>query len=311
MTMDRRTFKQKLLKAIKSPKSVYHYIFYKFIILIRPIITDKLYLKLLFFNKLGQWPDLNNPKSFNEKLQWLKLYDHNPVYTIMADKVKAKDWVAERIGWEHIIPTLGVWEKAEDINFDALPEKFVIKCNHNSGLGMYICQDKSKMNQDLVRKELAKGLKEDYYAGKLEWPYKNIQRRILAEEFMVDESGFELKDYKIFNFNGEPVLIEVDFDRFSNHKRNFYSPNWKLINLEIQYPSDSIRKIEKPSCLDKMLEFARILSKGVPHLRTDFYVINDKIFFGELTFYHEAGVGRFSSVEWEQKLGDLILLSQQ
>lgn len=311
MTMEKKTFKQKLLKAIKSPKSVYHYIFYKFVILIRPVITDKFYLKLLFFNKLGQWPDLDNPKTFNEKLQWLKLYDHNPEYTIMADKVKAKEWVAERIGWEHIIPTLGVWEKAEDIDFDLLPDQFVIKCNHNSGLGMYLCKDKSKMNVDLVRKNLAKGLNEDYYLGKLEWPYKNIPRRILAEEFMVDESGFELKDYKIFNFNGKPVLIEVDFDRFSNHKRNFYSPNWEQINLKIQYPSDFTRKIEKPLYLDKMLEFARILSKGLPHLRTDFYVINDKIYFGELTFYHEAGAGRFSSIEWEKKLGDLIVLPQK
>lgn len=199
-------------------------------------------------------------------------------------------------------------EKTEDIDFNSLPEKFVIKCNHNSGTGMYICKDKSKMNQDLVRKELTKGLKEDYYAGKLEWPYKNIPRRILAEEFMVDESGFDLKDYKIFNFNGEPILIEVDFDRFSNHKRNFYSPSWELINLEIEYPSDPKRNIAKPACLDKMLEFARILSKGIPHLRTDFYVINDKIYFGELTFYHEAGAGRFSSIEWEKKLGDLIIL---
>lgn len=306
--MEKKTFIQMLIKYIKSPKSAYHYIFHKFIILIRPIITDKLYLKLLFCNKLGQWPDLNNPKTFNEKLQWLKLHDHNPEYTIMADKVKAKEWVAERLGWEHIIPTLGVWEKAEDIDFDSLPDKFVIKCNHNSGTGMYICKDKSRINKKLVRRELAKGLKEDYYAGKLEWPYKNIPRRILAEQFMVDESGFELKDYKIFNFNGEPILIEVDFDRFSNHKRNFYSPSWELINLEIQYPSDSKRNIAKPACLDKMLEFARILSKGIPHLRTDFYVINDKIYFGELTFYHEAGAGRFSSIEQEKKLGDLIIL---
>lgn len=309
--MDKKSFKQKQLKATKSPKSAYHYIFYKFIIFIRPAITDKLYLKLLFFNKLGQWPDLDNPKTFNEKLQWLKLYDHKPEYTIMADKVKAKEWVAERIGWEHIIPTLGVWEKAEDVDFDLLPDQFVIKCNHNSGIGMYICKDKSKMNQDLVRKELAKGLKEDYYAGKLEWPYKNIPRRILAEEFMVDESGFELKDYKIFNFNGEPVLIEVDFDRFSNHRRNIYTPNWEFIDLEIEYPSDSTRKIAKPSCLDKMLKYARILSKGIPHVRTDFYVINDKIYFGELTFYHGAGTDKFSPKEWENKLGNLIILPQK
>lgn len=264
----------------------------------------------MFFNKLGCWPDLDSPKTFNEKLQWLKLHDHNPEYTIMADKVKAKEWVADRIGWEHIIPTLGVWEKAEDIDFDTLPDKFVIKCNHNSG-SLYICNDKSKLDENLVRKELDQGLKDDFYKHGLEWPYKNIPRRILAEEFMVDESGYELKDYKIFNFNGEPVLIQVDFDRFTNHRRNFYTTNWEFVNLEIAYPSDATRKITKPACLDKMLEFARILSKGIPHLRTDFYVINDKIYFGELTFYHEAGNEKFSSIEWEKKLGDLIVLPKK
>lgn len=308
--MAKKTFKQKLILGIKSPKSAYHYIFHKFIILIRPVITDKLYLKLLFFNKLGCWPDLDSPKTFNEKLQWLKLHDHNPEYTIMADKVKAKEWVADRIGWEHIIPTLGVWEKAEDIDFDTLPDKFVIKCNHNSG-SLYICNDKSKLDENLVRKELDQGLKDDFYKHGLEWPYKNIPRRILAEEFMVDESGYELKDYKIFNFNGEPVLIQVDFDRFTNHRRNFNTTNWEFVNLEIAYPSDATRKITKPACLDKMLEFARILSKGIPHLRTDFYVINDKIYFGELTFYHGAGNEKFSSIEWEKKLGDLIVLPKK
>ena len=128
---------------------------------------------------------------------------------------------------------------------------------------------------------------------------------------MVDESGYELKYYKIFNFNGEPVLIQVDFDRFTNHRRNFNTTNWEFVNLEIAYPSDATRKITKPACLDKMLEFARILSKGIPHLRTDFYVINDKIYFGELTFYHGAGNEKFSSIEWEKKLGDLIVLPKK
>lgn len=311
--MATKSFKQKLIKAIKSPKSLLKYISYRFIIFIRPIITDKLYLKLLFYIRLGQWPDLNNPKTFNEKLLWLKLYDHNPEYTVMADKVKAKEWVAERIGWEHIIPTLGVWEKAEDINFDSLPEKFVIKCNHNSGTGMYICQDKSKIDIEKVRKNLALGLKENYYAGKLEWSYKYIPRRILAEKFLetdIDSNGEpDLRDYKFFCFNGCVRFFKIDFNRNTNHQANYYTPNGKLMTLgECVCPPDFSKKLKIPSNLNQMIGFAEKLSTGFPFLRVDFYSVENSIYFGELTFYPAAGLGKFTEDKWDLELGEWLKL---
>lgn len=271
-------------------------------------VPDKYYLKCIFRATTGKKLDLRNPQTFNEKLQWLKLYDRNPLYTIMVDKVKAKEYVAEKIGEQYIIPTLGVWENADDIDFDALPKRFVIKCNHNSGKGLYICHDKEKMNKEQVRKGLHMGLQDDYYKYGREWPYRDVPRRILAEQYLEDESGYELKDYKIFNFNGEPYFIEVDFDRFINHHRNIYSVGWKKLEFEIQYCSDPERDIPRPRHLDEMLELCRTLSLGIPFLRTDFYVVNDKLFFGELTLFHGSGMEHFFPEEWNLKLGQLINL---
>lgn len=309
--MDTKSFKQKLIKAIKSPKSVLHYVFYKFIMFIRAEITEKLYLKLLFYNNLGYWPNIDNPTTFSEKLQWLKLYDHNPEYTIMADKVKAKEWVAERIGKEHIIPTIGVWDKAEDIDFNSLPEKFVIKCNHNSGTGMYICKDKTKMDENCVRKGLAKGLKEDYYAGKLEWPYKNIPRRIIAEKFLEVNKGenLDLPDYKFFCFNGEPEFCQVISGRNDIMSIDFFDKNWihQPFHEPKIYPFAEIEP-SKPIGYEKMISIARQLAKGIPFVRIDLYNLNGHIYFGEITFFPTAGFGGFSPDEWDKKFGDLIVL---
>ena len=290
---------------LTNPKKIPIGLLYRF----GHIIPDKTYLKLLYRAFLGKRLDLKNPKTFNEKLQWLKLNDRRDEYTIMVDKVEAKKWVAERIGEEYIIPTIGVWERPEDIDFDSLPEKFVMKTNHDSGM-VCICTDKSKLDRDKVRRDMAISLKRDYYLTGREWPYKNVNRRILAEQFMVDESGYELKDYKIFCFDGEPQFIQVDFDRFAptGHKRNLYSTEWKLLEVDYGYPSDSARNIERPSNLDTMLSFARKLSKGHRFLRTDFYAINGDTKFGEMTFFPECGFGEFSPDEWDTKLGKLIKL---
>lgn len=273
-----------------------------------PLFSDRTYIRWMYRLNIGRWPDLDNPKTFNEKLQWLKLYNRKPEYTIMADKVKAKEWVAERIGQEYIIPTLGVWDDPDDIDFDALPDQFVLKCNHNSGTGMYICKDKSKMDVEAVKKGLRKGLKENYFLHGREWPYKNIPRKILAEKFMVDESGTDLKDYKIFNFDGEPEIIEVDYDRFVNHCRNVYDKEWNYIEMEIEYPSKRSRQIARPEHFEQMLELARKLSKGIPHVRTDFYSIEGKLYFGEMTFFHGSGHEHFRPEDWDERLGKLIRL---
>lgn len=272
------------------------------------ILPDALYLRLIYRAWLGKKLNLKSPRTFNEKLQWLKLHDRKDVYTLMVDKVEAKKWVAERIGEEYIIPTLGVWNRAEDIDFDALPERFVMKTNHDSGC-VCICTDKSSLDRDEVRRKMNRSLKRDYYSAGREWPYKNVPRRILAEQFMVDESGYELKDYKIFCFEGEPVFIQVDFDRFAStgHKRNLYSTDWTLLEFDYGYPSEHSREIERPANLDEMLELARKLSAGQSFLRTDFYSINGDARFGEMTFYPGSGFEKFEPEEWDSKLGRRII----
>ena len=270
--------------------------------------ADEFYLRLLYRNRMHKKLDLNNPKTYNEKLQWLKLHDRKPEYTQMVDKCAAKKYVAERIGEEYIVPTLGVWNRFEDIDFDALPNQFVLKCTHDSG-GLVICRDKNKLDIEKAKKKINSSLKRNYFYSGRENPYRDVPPRIIAEKFMVDESGVELKDYKIFCFNGKPMYIQVDFGRYTEHERNMYSTNWDYMGFSSRYPTNPDRVIEKPLCLEKMLEVAANLSAGIPHLRVDLYVINEKVHFGELTFYHGSGFEKFKPEEWDRKLGDMIDLS--
>lgn len=275
------------------------------------LIPDKPYLQLMYWLNMGKKLDLKNPKTFNEKLQWLKLYNHNPAYTVMVDKVKAKEYVAGIIGEEHIIPNLGVWDDPDDIDFDALPNQFVLKCNHNSGTGMCICRDKSKLDIEKVKAELRKGLKENYFMRWREWPYKNVPRKILAEKFMVDESGTELKDYKIFCFNGEPRYCQVISDRHTDEKIDFYDMHWKrlvgLVGLNDKV-HNSEYAIPCPESFENMKLMASLLAKSIPFSRIDFYEINHQAYFGEITFFPATGFGNFNPREWNVKMGDMITL---
>lgn len=270
--------------------------------------SDKAYLKVIYFLKFGKKLNLNDPVTFSEKMQWLKLYNHNPEFIIMADKVKAKDWVAKKIGENYIIPTLGVWESADDIDFSFLPNKFVIKCNHNSGTGMFICKDKALMDENKVRTALAKGLKENYFIQGREWPYKDIPRRIIAEEFLENkECSGDLPDYKFFCFNGKVEFFKVDFDRFTNHRANYFSPDGMLLNFgEAEFPPKPENKIEKNQDVNKMIELAEKLSHGFSFLRVDFYLLNHKIYFGELTFFPNSGLGKWTQKDTDNNLGQLI-----
>ena len=272
------------------------------------LLSDKLYLQIMYRLRMGQPLNLENPTTFTEKMQWLKLYNRKPEYVIMADKVKAKEWVAQRIGKEYVIPTLGVWERAEDIDFASLPNRFVIKCNHNSGKGMYICKDKTKMDEHNVRDGLSKGLKEDYFHHNGEWPYKDVPRRIIAEQFMEENGNSgDLKDYKFFCFNGKVKFFKIDFDRFTNHGANYYSPDGKLLEFgEAEYPPKPEKELDLPANLSIMITFAEELSKDLPFLRVDFYSINNRIYFGELTFYPSSGMGKFTSFEWDKNIGSMI-----
>lgn len=278
------------------------------------LFSDKQYLQMMYWLHLGRKLNLKNPKTFNEKLQWLKLYNHKPEYTIMVDKVKAKEYVAKLIGEEHIIPTLGVWDDPDDIDFDALPDQFVLKCNHNSGTGMCICRDKSKLDIEKVKAELRKGLKENYFMRWREWPYKNVPRKILAEKFMVDESGTELKDYKIFCFNGEPRYCQVISDRNTDEKIDFYDMHWKrLVGLVgLGGLNDKVHNSEYaipcPESFENMKQMASLLAKSIPFSRIDFYEINHQAYFGEITFFPATGFGNFNPREWNVKMGDMITL---
>ena len=270
-------------------------------------LSDEEYLKRMFKARKGYELDLSNPQTFNEKIQWLKLYDHNPLYTTMVDKYAVKEYVASIIGEQYIIPTLGVWNRFEDIEFDLLPNQFVLKCTHDSG-GVVIVKDKSKFNLNAARKKLNQSLKRNYYYFGREWPYKGVKPRIIAEQYLTDESGIELKDYKIHVFNGIPKLIQIDFDRFSEHKRNIYNCEWEYIDLEIRYPTDSNKKIKRPEKLEEMLQVATHLSNRIPYIRVDLYSVFDEILFGELTFYHGSGYERIIPEAYDYEMGTWIHL---
>ena len=253
--------------------------------------------------------DLENPRTFNEKIQWLKLYDRNPLYTKLVDKYAVKQWVAERIGKEYIIPTLGVWEHFDDIDFSKLPDKFVLKCTHDSG-SIVFCHSQASFDKEKAKAKLEHCLSRNIYWLYREWPYLNVPPRIIAEPFITDESGVELKDYKVQAFAGEPEFIQVDFNRFADHKRNLYDKDWQYIEAEILYPTDKSRQIPRPACLEKLLACSRELSKGMPYVRTDFYIINDNIYFGEMTFHHGAGYESIRPEEFARKLDGWIQLPQ-
>lgn len=270
------------------------------------IVPDSIYLWLKYYKNFHRFPNLRQPKLFTEKLQWLKLHDHNPEYTTMVDKYEAKKWVAARIGEEYIIKTLGVWDRAEDIDWESLPDKFVLKATHDSGR-VVICTDKSRLDKQKTIEEMNESLKRDFYTVTREWPYKNVPKRIIAEEYLVDESGSELKDYKFFTFDGNVKFLKVDFGRFTNHRANYYNLDWNILDLEeVNYPNDKFQKIPMPPNFEKMVEIVNHLANGMKFLRVDLFNVNGKVYFGELTFFPDSGMGRFNPIEWDERLGKLV-----
>lgn len=255
-------------------------------------LPDQIYLKFVYWGETGKKLNLDTPITFNEKLQWIKLNDRKPEYSKYADKYNVRSYVSKIIGEQYLIPLLGVYDSVEEIDWDSLPNKFVLKCTHGSGSNI-ICTDKEILDIEVTKMKLGKWMKKSWYWFGREWCYKDIKPRIICEKYLVDESGTELKDYKIFCFNGEPKLIQVDFSRFVEHKRNLYSVDWKYVDGTIKYPNQPSFNIKKPQKLDDMLRCAKILSGNIPHVRIDFYSINDQIYFGEMTFYHGSGYEEF------------------
>ncbi len=277
---------------------------------IAPLIKDdETYVRLRWRLCMDYPLDLENPKTFNEKLQWLKLHDHNPLYTTMVDKHDVKKYVANIIGEEYIIPTIAVYDKVEDIDFDKLPNQFVLKWTHDSG-GLVICKDKSKLNVDVARKKLKKGERNHYFWRSREWPYKNVKPRIIAEQYMEDSTTSELRDYKFFCFDGEVKALFIATDRQKKGeetKFDFFDADFNHLDIKNGHPNAEIHPA-KPAMFEKMKVLAATLSKEIPQVRVDFYEVNGKVFFGELTFSHWSGMKPFEPREWDYKFGDWIKL---
>lgn len=273
-----------------------------------PLLSDKTYLRLLFKHRTGYSLNLEYPNTFNEKLQWLKLNDIHPEYTQMVDKIEAKKYVKSLIGEKYIIPTIGIWNSVDEIEWDKLPNQFVIKLSSDSG-GIIVCKDKNKLDINKAKEKLKKGLNKNYYKFNKEYPYKNIKPRILAELYMEDNKTKELRDYKFFCFNGIPQIFKVDYDRFINHNANYYDIEKNLLPFgEVICPPNHNKTIDFPSNFNEMVMIARKLAQSCPFVRVDLYNVNGNIYFGEITFFPASGMGKFTSLDWDYKLGKMIQL---
>lgn len=278
-----------------------------FLIRILKGVPDKWYLSLLYFKFFHSFPNLNKPVTFSEKIQWLKLYDRNPNYTLLVDKYRVKGHVAHIIGREHVIPLLGVWNSPKDIDFDTLPNQFVLKWNHDSG-SVFICRDKNTLDKSkIVHKLKTSKCNNGYYYGR-EWPYKNVEPRIFAEQLIEDHNNKRLIVYKFFCFNGEPYIIQVvQNDKLPDETIDYYDCNWERICLKTNFPN-SEKGVERPEQLLEMLDIARKLSTGIIHVRIDLFYISGSIFFSEFTFYSDSGFAPFTPSIWDDKLGEMIEL---
>ena len=277
------------------------------------ILPDSVYLGLLYRFSMKKKLNLKNPQTFNEKLQWLKLYDRNPEYTKMADKYAVRKYIEEKIGEEYLIPLLGVWDSFEEIDFESLPDQFVLKCTHDSG-GLVICRDKKHFDVNAAKLKINKCMKRNYFWQNREWPYKNIKPKIIAEKFMIDtddaNSKEGLTDYKFYCFGGTAqfAYVSTGLENHATARISFVTLDWEQAPFRRMDFEPFVQLPKKPKHLDKMLELAKILSYEIPFVRVDFYEIDDKIYFGEITFFPGSGMVKLEPVEWDYKLGEMIKL---
>jgi len=263
-----------------------------------------------FGRKLKRELDLINPVKYNDKIHWLKLYWKNPLAQKCADKYEVREYVKEKIGEKYLNTLYGVYDSVQSIDINKLPVSFVLKGTHGSGFNI-ICRDKLSFDWKKRFREMYRWLNTNYFWSSKEWVYKNSKPRIVCEKLLSDKSGNLPKDYKIFCFGGVPKLICVDIDREDKHKRNFYDLNWNFLDIQISKKLNSNNpeiKIKKPDQLEEMIELSRVLSQDFPHVRTDFYIVNNKVCFGELTFFHASGLSRFYPPEFENEMGKWIKL---
>lgn len=297
----------KMIKYIKNPSNIIIYLMNKNFF---NWMSDEQYLKIKYRLIMKKKLDLEKPQTYNEKLQWLKLNDRKNGYTKMVDKYEAKKYVASVIGEQYIIPTLGVWEKFKDINFEILPKQFVLKPTHTSG-DVFICKDKNNIDYKKLKKKVNKWLKRKYYFLHREWPYKNVKPRIIAETYIENKEEIGLKDYKFMCFNGKVKCSFVCTNRNSKQglSVDFFDLNWEKMPFTRHYPNSG-EHIDKPINYNQMLQLAEKLAKNIPFVRVDFYEVNRKIYFGELTFYPGAGFEEFSPEKYDRVLGEWLDLPE-
>lgn len=276
------------------------------------LISDEKIIKKKFKERVGRDVELINPVKFNDKLQWLKLYWRDPIATKCADKYKVREFIKEKIGSQYLNELIAVYESVDEIDLEKLPNKFVLKGTHGSGFNI-ICTDKSKMNWVQQFKKMRRWLRTNYYLQNREWPYKDIKPRIICEKYLSKKDGYPPEDYKVFCFDGLPKYIAVDFAKYGDYKdninklnRNIYDTAWNFKNYQCSVPNNSNISFDKPVILEELLDLSKKLSYGFPHVRVDFYVLDRKIYFGELTFFNTSGMGKITPEEFELEMGSYI-----
>ena len=275
-------------------------------------LSDETYLKLAFYFIMHKKLHLENPQTFNEKLQWLKLFYRKEELTNLVDKYQVYDYVRKKIGEEHLIPLIGVWDNPKEINWDLLPQRFVLKCTHDSG-GVFVVKNKDAVDKKNVLRLITKKLKINYFYGDREWPYKNVVPRIIAQEFLEEDDNNSLKDYKFFCFNGKPKFMFIAKDREKGPKKtkfNFYDMNFNFLQIKNGHENFT-EQIKKPAQWDEMVDLASKLSKDLPHVRIDFFISHNVVYFGEMTFYHFSGMVPFEPEIWDDILGKEIVLPKR
>ena len=274
-------------------------------------VSDRDFITRKFYLSMGFYPNLNEPHTFNEKMQWLKLYDRDPLYTNLVDKLAVRDYIKDKIGEKYLIPLIaGPWSGPEEIDYDLLPEQFVLKCTHDSG-SVLVVKDRSDFDKEKAAAFLKKRLKRNYYYGCREWPYKDVKPQIFSEKYMQNPGADSLYVYKLMCFNGVPRIFQIiQNDKLSSETIDYFDTSWNLLDMRQSFPN-SAHPLEKPSCLEEMIELGKKLSAGFPFLRTDFYEISGQVFFSELTFYSDGGFAAFDPPEWDDILGSWIDLPER
>lgn len=298
-------FRQKLIDIVAKNEYLFFMIKYwrlRIIMFLSRFTTDEAYIRRQYRSRTGKCLSLENPALYNEKVQYAKLFCHDMRMKKLADKYEVREYVREKIGDKYLTKLYGIYDTVEEIPFDKLPERFAIKLTNGSGYNI-ICENKTDKTVKTIQKRFRKWIKVDFYKLGREWAYKDVKNRIICEEFIEGEGAYGLNDYKVFCFAGVPKMIQVDFARFTGHKRNLYTPQWEFLDEKVAYENDPNADIPKPENLEEMLACAAALSEGFPHVRVDFYSVKNRLIFGEMTFYHGAGYLHFEHEEYERELG--------